>query len=504
MDAIAESLSPLQKAKLHQVADLMLEIYQTLARMRYLEAEWIQRPPQHDLSALLPLFTSLALDPRVIYLYSILPYLSLNHPRGSFSSEFDFFGGAAFADFRHEADVRAARESFDPSGDDPGCELRPWITPLAGKGMYHRTLVYDAKRHVMAIFCDQDGGNMDPNLDSVTEWGEEEEWEEEEEEEDEEEEGDEEEEEENDDDDDEDEDEVEQENYWDEMGARPAGNVLRDIIRWYHELVEIPGGDHGGWEWSEEIVKPLYRKHGWPGENFDGDAFLVDQACAVTAAAVRDSAKEMLRRLKSQKDQLEEHEKDKASTTSQRALDEEWEAERRTRELKHWVRLAEVDWRRTCRKPEDLPLWELEDAQRKLGWEKDRLESSKQQEEVGEEWIRYAEKRVATHEKAYAACLANAERLCPGRPPLSLDPGTETGGPSFAGAIECYTEGLEFAEQEVAYARDWIAQLPESEGAEKARKLAQDHIDKCEEDVVDNRNRMELCIKEMERRKGGG
>lgn len=36
--------------------------------------------------------------------------------------------------------------------------------------------------------------------------------------------------------------ELEQEIYWDEMDARPAAKVLRGVMRWYHELVEIPGG----------------------------------------------------------------------------------------------------------------------------------------------------------------------------------------------------------------------------------------------------------------------
>ncbi len=46
--------------------------------------------------------------------------------------------------------------------------------------------------------------------------------------------------------------EAEQEIYWDEMDARPAANVLRDIVCWYHELVETPGGAvwDAGTEWE--------------------------------------------------------------------------------------------------------------------------------------------------------------------------------------------------------------------------------------------------------------
>ena len=31
--------------------------------------------------------------------------------------------------------------------------------------------------------------------------------------------------------------------HWDEMSSRPAGRVLRDIVRWYHELIETPGAE---------------------------------------------------------------------------------------------------------------------------------------------------------------------------------------------------------------------------------------------------------------------
>ncbi len=89
-----------QKARLHEVADLMLQIYQTLVRARCISAAWIQRGP-HDLTAQLPLYHSLGLDARVIYLYSILPYLSPQ--RGVLAT---FFNSSGFIDFRDEDDVR--------------------------------------------------------------------------------------------------------------------------------------------------------------------------------------------------------------------------------------------------------------------------------------------------------------------------------------------------------------------------------------------------------------
>ena len=70
------------------------------------------------------------------------------------------------------------------------------------------------------------------------------------------------------------------------MDALLATDVLRDVVRWYHELVVTPGGDvwDAGTAWREETVRALYRKHGWPGEDFDADAFVEDQARATDGA----------------------------------------------------------------------------------------------------------------------------------------------------------------------------------------------------------------------------
>jgi hypothetical protein len=77
MDALTTS----QKAQLHEVADLMLEIYRTLARMRYLDSSWIYEGP-HNIDALLPMYHSCGLDASIIYLYSILPYIDTSGAEG--------------------------------------------------------------------------------------------------------------------------------------------------------------------------------------------------------------------------------------------------------------------------------------------------------------------------------------------------------------------------------------------------------------------------------------
>ncbi|PCG89448.1 Hypothetical protein PENO1_104650 [Penicillium occitanis (nom. inval.)] len=73
-----DQLSEDQKPELHEVADLMLEIYQTLAKMRYIDASEIVQGP-HDLTETLSHYddgeTILGLDPAIKYLYTILPYV---------------------------------------------------------------------------------------------------------------------------------------------------------------------------------------------------------------------------------------------------------------------------------------------------------------------------------------------------------------------------------------------------------------------------------------------
>ncbi|KAK8083957.1 hypothetical protein PG996_002738 [Apiospora saccharicola] len=69
-----DALSSETKGRLQQVADLMLDIYKTRAEMRFIDAAAI-KPGPHDITHLIPLYQSLKLDPTIIYLYSILPYV---------------------------------------------------------------------------------------------------------------------------------------------------------------------------------------------------------------------------------------------------------------------------------------------------------------------------------------------------------------------------------------------------------------------------------------------
>ncbi|KAK4234022.1 hypothetical protein C8A03DRAFT_47554 [Achaetomium macrosporum] len=382
---ISASLTAAQKTRLHEVADLLLSIMHTLACMRYLQQDWIQ-PGPHNIDAQLPLYHSLGLDPSIIYLYSILHYLSQRYV--------DFFQGSSFADFRTESDVRDGRKSMHDS-DTAAAHMRPWMTPLSMLGNHDSVILYDAKRHVIGIFDQIWGRSSDPNLyegwvcESELDDGSRylfkkveegrkvqcEAWELKEQmkrDQEEEEEGvdvDNEAKEDEDEEDEEDEDEDEgadvEKNYWDEMESRPAPN------------------NSAGWEWDPELVTPVYRKHGWPSDSFDGDAFQVDQVRAVARARAEDIAQRPLAAVQTAEHYVKRQQEQEASVMPPRlarlavaaTVDEEWtvrweiwQAERHTEDLRKKLKQAQETTERLCPNKqgpgdEELLLLELKEIQ---------------------------------------------------------------------------------------------------------------------------------------------
>ncbi|KJZ76373.1 hypothetical protein HIM_04102 [Hirsutella minnesotensis 3608] len=401
-----DGLSASQRSQLHEVADLMLEIFHTLARMRYLPAEWIEEGP-HDVSALLPTYHSLDLEPAIIYLYSILPYIKQSH-----IWKRDFFQGGEFADFRNVETVEQGRDPF--WDESPAGRLRPWMTPLSMIGNHCDAIIYDARQHRIGIFGQMtcwsstdrnvhEGWRMireddgDSGLSNETGHGDDASSEGDasdiqvaenghgqvsddeglsendtamEDEEDGEDQGE--------SDESEEEDEDEEEVDCDNMDARPAANVLRDIIRWYYDLSEVPGGgEHSGSLWNQETAKSLYQKHGWPGEGFDGDAFEADLLRAHVAENVRHNLKPgyysriscLEYSLKEEHGPALQKRTDKLATAS--SVDEEWvarwelwEAERRFHQAQAELRAAKeatfrAAWEPQTFDPEESLLKEL-------------------------------------------------------------------------------------------------------------------------------------------------
>lgn len=452
-----DSLTPAKKAQLKEVADLVLEIYRTLVRMRYLDALWISEGP-HDIEALLPMYRSYVLDDSVIYLYSILSYID-----AASATYLDFFQGGEFADFRKEEDVKQGRDPFYKEDEDN--QLPTYMTPLSLLGNHRSVIFYNSRKHWVAIIDQEYEGTTDHNIDEGRipideddedaardqdigkgeEGGGEEDG--------------------VDEDEDKDDDSDDEGRSWDELTSRPAGNVLRDIVRWYHELVETPGGGEQsaqfGGRWYAEILKPLYRKHGWPDSHFDGDGFLVDLARADAAETAESSftgeGNLLNARLKLDgPDGLNSERMKKAEAVAETAEDlwlarwHLWFMELDARRNTEALRRAGKIWDDARRK--DLPLNEVENLKLLLQVGEDRLEEAQQglrDAEAGDlkdvpgarTRLQYAEKQVGVVQKAYDASRADADILLSDRTSTPDPRALEISG--YKGKVQQLTRDVE-------------------------------------------------------------
>lgn len=541
---IGDSLTATQKAQLHEVADGMLKIYRTLERMQYLHPSWIV-PGPHSIDALLPLYHSLGLDDSIIYLYSILPYVEAP---GSYTG---FFQGGYFADFRKEDDVRQGWDPFYSDNEDE--MLLPWMTPLSMLGNHQTVIIYNAKTHWIGMFDQECGGSTDHALDAaggaiggqpkddegaeraeenpeqqdggMTEPGQGEEkvggkedaedeqeqgaGEEDdeagkgEEEEDEEDggggDGDEDDEEE----DEEDEEDEKEQGYWGEVDGRPAPAVLRDMVKWYEELIETPGGaDDTPAEWDGEWVKEIYRKHGWPRETFGGEAFLVDLARALAADRVKESVEKPIMDVECRKDGLEYRRRTmkdaKTRLEHAQTVDEQWLARWEIHQTEKAIIKEEIALREAEKKmeelcpggkiknPEDIPLLELRalerefrDAKGSLG----RLEQTTKDLSTHDEArvremkleMELAEREALIAQKAYEAARRDADRLCPGRSPPS-DEGKKPKNPplDLTEQMADLNERINGLTKEIQSNQEWLSKIPEE--AVEARERVERYL----------------------------
>lgn len=458
---ITASLTDRQKSQLHEVADLMLDIFHTLVRMRYLSKDWIDEGP-HDITDLLPTYWSLNLDPAIIYLYSILPYI-----KESYACRVDFIQGGEFADFRCLSTVEQGRDPF--YGDSPEERLRPWMTPLSMIGNHCDAVIYNAREHTIGICgqmtcwsstdrglregltrisqSDTDSalGQDDDNDDDASTTNDQESEigadGDEDDVMDEEREGEMQINSDEQDNEDEEEEEGGEEVYCDSLATRPATDVLRDIVRWYHELSEVPGGgEHTGPGWDQKLSKPLYQKHGWPGENFDGDAFEVELLRALMTECVKDDSEphhyfktQDLETLLEEELGLEMQMR-KESLAAASSFDEQWVArwemwqtEQKVHQLEAELREAQKEmyrapWKKQIWDPKELLLREMARLVQELQWRRDHLYAcrakveSKQDDSSGGICddldaceLRHAEKDFSICQRAYDLCKAEAE-----------------------------------------------------------------------------------------------
>lgn len=537
MSSSPSQVSPEQCAQLREVADLMSKIYETLAEMRYLNPKGIIYGP-HDVSKLEETFTKHNLDPAIIYLYSILPYID---EHGGVT---DFFHGGRFTDFRNPDEVGRGRDPLyhfmdPPEGDfdvKKGHYMRPWTTPLSQLGNHGTVILYDARKH--RIWCvDQEWWDTtDPGLAAdeslrgppherpKSDWGDDstEDYEEAEEDASDGSEGSSEFWSDDDDlsalaeqeviqlhEDQLNEDlsfdegfeilsETEQQeaeyavgrdlNSYDHIKSRPAGDVLRDMNRWYRELRERPGRHEYGGEWQLNNLESLYLKNGWP-DNFNGEGFEIDQARAYAAERAKYSAEEPLRAVEkykmwqecSDRDIQRAEQKIKDSETDDAkwlAKFELWKAEQRKERNVEDLRKAIQQAKERCpggicQREEDLPLWEFEELSAQMR----------------------GEQEASICSKAYEAAKADVERLCKGRT-FAEAIGFKLHEQSDAKtAIETSKKWITFFEKEIEKVKKWGAQLTAAmKGATKAveNEVAgyEKAIDRNRKDIEERRKRL--------------
>ncbi|VUC34209.1 unnamed protein product [Clonostachys rosea] len=255
--------------RMEEVADLVLGLYETLAEMRYIEPADIKRGP-HDITHLGETVNSSYshIDPAILYLYSILPYVE-----DTFSGHRYFFRGGFFLDFRKEAHRKLSRDPFkvipnikcDFDTND-GPYMRSWVTPLSVVGTRPISIFYDAREHVIWVVNLEQRRSADLALEGLEPWA------------------------------------------FDHLPSRPAPDVLRDMKQWFREFKVVPDSLSSGELELEEKIKflpALFRKHGWP-DAFDGKAFQIERVRKNSARLAAWWAEEPLRELKRLREAKEE------------------------------------------------------------------------------------------------------------------------------------------------------------------------------------------------------
>ncbi|KAL4911425.1 hypothetical protein BDW74DRAFT_184774 [Aspergillus multicolor] len=462
-----------QKAQAHEVATSLLDIYETLAEMRYLDPDSIQRGP-HNITSIETLYTSnnIYLDPTIIYLYSILPYIG--EPSVSVS---DFLHGGTFIDFRDPGYMHENRDPFyaSPEGDDFDSEngpyMRPWMTALSRLGNHGSVIIYDARLYRIWIIDQEGWETTDPFFEGQEP--------------------------------DEGVKEGTNQNCFEHIPSRPAGNVLSDINKWYRELVVLPGGgEYSGSTWNDPEIdlRAIYRKNGWP-DAFDGDAFEVDKARAESHSRARYDAEEPRRAVKKFQDWREyltqKVDEQRQRIESANSVDEEWIAR-----FEHWSAdlalqrvvedaesadeaFAQRCPRGVCYKDNDLVVWAAEllrqDVKYKTRSARDDRRSAEEARDLDPEHARgleaaarIAEKEANVLQTAYEAAVADLERLCPGKTFMDVSGRESLDEEDLATSIGKIKEKIKALVLEVERASEFAKRVPPD--AVQAKAMAEDRI----------------------------
>ncbi|KAK4195724.1 hypothetical protein QBC40DRAFT_352353 [Triangularia verruculosa] len=540
MKAITASLSPRDIANAREVSDLLLKIYQTLIHMQYLPADLLT-PGPHDLTHLFPLFQELQLAPQIIYLYSILPYVS--------SHCHDFYQGGYFADFRVKREVEDGRNTM--YCDDRREQMRPWMTPLSLLCNHMCVLFYDARRHRIGIFDQCDGWTRDRGLkgeeggrtelrtvDELEAGGDSD--------------GSDSGAANNDSDSEENERRPQKKqkrdgghprlgcgskgpNIYDDMPSRPAGDVLRDILREYETLEEVPWVyEHGGGGDWPEGVKSLFFKHGWPRADFAVEAFNIDRMRLAALEDIQYRAEEPFRVVEREMSWVDRESPNspevlllKRQIATAETPDEEWLAryqlwqkEQQFQSARKALKKAEAERDRLCpdgKKPGDDPkdtiMLEIRKWRQDIARKEESIANDTEQAEMlaaglmgshaptlksMTKRIEESKTQLELLQKVLKACEKDAERLCPGMEELPVEDEDSKRISLFhnrAFAVNCHQESIEDIE-------GFMARVPKV--CTKTMELLDGEIERLKESIKHSHqwwDRHDEAIKEAEQRK---
>ncbi|CAH0028483.1 unnamed protein product [Clonostachys rhizophaga] len=467
-------LSRREMARIEEVADLLLEIYQTLAEMRYLDPLCI-KPGPHDASIVQETMNSYGLDPAIVHLYSIMPYVECG--------ETAFFRGGQFVDFRRTSDVEEAR---DPFNDDPrheagfeeedGPYMRQWMTPLSLMGNHQSVIIYDARRHRIWIIDQEGWSSSDPALEGTEDIPT----------------------------------RSLNHNAFEHLPSRPAADVLKDINKWYRQLIILPGGgDDTGSEWDhyDMDLPSIYRNNGWP-DRFDGEAFEIEQARKSRAVWAKYLAEEPLRKLAALQSWVEgfPREIQRAKESALKATSQEkketarlsqWKSEHAQKRTVKQLTVKQLTVKQlapaqemvdkfcpggVCQRAEDLPLWELEMVKSEYESKQNRLRELEEEGTLSEKdhEFRQAQRDAIIYQKAFDLSKAACEKLSSD----ILEPHLAFVWPKQPDLRRIHDD-INNMQQYVDDAKQYLATVPES--ALKTRKAIELDIEHVEDMVASRR-----------------
>lgn len=133
----------------HEIASLLGNYYHLLARMRYFPHSVIKHPP-HNPPIDVPFAQSLGLEPQVIELLQLLPYVE------GLGNEEEFILWGSFADFRDNGVLMQSRDPdyVSPEGgyeEERGQYVLPWVLTLNSCGN-HGSIMYLDTRSGISTF----------------------------------------------------------------------------------------------------------------------------------------------------------------------------------------------------------------------------------------------------------------------------------------------------------------------------------------------------------------